>query len=72
MAAVRDLKSDTNKYYIAAVIIAQNWSTSELGNMNDHIDLIFHFNMSPNKFNGFDEASQITLNKYIEGVLNDS
>lgn len=70
IAAVRELKEDSNKYYMTAVIIAQNWSASELGNIDDQIDLVFHFDMSPNKFNGFDEDSQIRMNKYIEGVLN--
>lgn len=69
IAAVRDLKEDSNKYHIMAVIIAQNWSALELENIDDQIDLIFHFDMSPNKFNGFDEDSQIQLNKYIEGIL---
>jgi hypothetical protein len=71
IAAIQELKENSNIYYIMVVIIAQNWSASELGNINDRIDLIFHFNMSPNKFQGFDERTQIGLNKYIEGILND-
>ncbi|WP_204104842.1 MULTISPECIES: hypothetical protein [Spirulina sp. CCY15215] len=70
IAAIDELQEDANIYYIMAVIIAQNWSASELGNINNRIDLIFHFNMSPNKFQGFDEKTQIDLNKYIEGILN--
>jgi hypothetical protein len=27
--------------------------------------------MNPNKFMGFDEDSQIMLNKYVQGVLDD-
>lgn len=69
IATVRELKEDLNKYYMTAVIIAQNWSTAELDNIDDQIDLIFHFDMSPNQFNGFDEISQIRLNKYREGIL---
>lgn len=71
MAAVRELQDDANKYHIAAVIIAQNWAASELGNIDKQIDLIFHFDMNPNIFNGFDESSQIMLNKYVEGILSD-
>ncbi|MDM8565070.1 hypothetical protein QUF74_05400 [Candidatus Halobeggiatoa sp. HSG11] len=70
MAAIHDLKKDLNKYHMTAVIIAQNWSATELGNIDNQIDLIFHFNMSPNTFNGFDEDSQVKLNKYIEKILN--
>ncbi len=69
IAAVRELKDDPNKYHFLAVIIAQNWSAIELGNIDDQIDFIFHFDMNPNKFNGFDEDSQIKLNKYIEDIL---
>ena len=69
IAAVKDLKEDSNKYYIATVIIALNWSTSELGNIQDQIDKVFYFDMNPNKFVGFDETTQIELNKYIQGIL---
>ena len=70
MAAVSKLKADDNSYHIIAVIIAQNWSVSELGNINAQIDRIFHFNMNPNKFLGFDDGPSIELNKYIQGILN--
>jgi hypothetical protein len=69
IAAVRELKDDENRYHMIAVIVARNWSISELGNIDNQIDKVFHFNMNPNKFVGFDEASQIELNKYIQGVL---
>jgi hypothetical protein len=32
---------------------------------------IFYFERSPNNFEGFDDESQIKLNKYIESILND-
>lgn len=70
MAAVSDLKSDDSSYHILAVIIAQNWSISELGTINAKIDRVFHFNLNPNNFLGFDNETQIKLNKYIQGVLN--
>ncbi len=69
IAAIRELKEDTNKYHMTAVIIARNWSPAELINIDDQINMVFHFDMSPNKFDGFDEESQIKLNKYIEGIL---
>ena len=71
MAAVRELQESENRYYIATVIIALNWSLSELGNIREKIDRIFHFNMDPNRFVGFDEDAQITLNKYVWEILND-
>ena len=69
IAAVRELKEDRSRYHMIAVIIALNWSVTELGNINDQIDKVFHFNMNPNKFRGFNESSQIQLNKYIQGIL---
>lgn len=68
--AIRDLKEHGDKYRIIAVIIAINWSATELKNIGDMVDKIFYFNVNPNKFLGFDESSQIELNKYIQGVLN--
>lgn len=70
IAAVRELKEDAHRYHMMAVIIARNWSISELGNIDEQIDLIFHFDLNPNKFIGFDESTQIKLNRYIEGILN--
>jgi hypothetical protein len=70
IAAVRELKEDESKYYIVAVIVALNWSISELKNINNQIDKVYHFNVNPNKFIGFDDASQIDLNRYIQGILN--
>jgi hypothetical protein len=54
---------------ILVVIIAANWSESEISNMGDSIELMFHFNMAPNKFMGFDDDSQIKLNKYVAKLL---
>ncbi|MBS9393557.1 MAG: hypothetical protein HEQ30_10530 [Dolichospermum sp. OL01] len=70
IAAVIKLKEDDSKYYIVAVIVALNWSISELENINNQIDKVYHFNVNPNKFIGFDDASQIDLNRYIQGILN--
>ncbi len=70
IAAVRELKEDESKYYIVAVIVALNWSISELENINNQIDKVYHFNVNPNKFIGFDDASQIDLNRYIQCILN--
>ncbi|MCT7977875.1 hypothetical protein [Laspinema olomoucense] len=70
MAAVSKLKADDSRYHIIAVIIAQNWSVSELGNINAQIDRVFHFNMNPNNFLGFDDSTQIEFNKYIQKILN--
>jgi hypothetical protein len=69
IAAINDLKPASGSHRIIVVIIAENWSAAELQTIGAQIDLIFHFNMSPNKFMGFDEAAQIRLNKYIASIL---
>ncbi|MDJ1179350.1 hypothetical protein PJF56_10785 [Roseofilum sp. BLCC_M91] len=69
MASIGELKDDPQSYYIIVVIVALNWSISELGNMQNKIDKLFHFNMNPNQFLGFDDCSQIELNKYIQDIL---
>ncbi|MDJ1172723.1 hypothetical protein [Roseofilum capinflatum] len=69
IAAIGELKDDPQIYHIIVVIVALNWSISELGNMENKIDKLFYFNMNPNQFLGFDDPSQISLNKYIQGIL---
>ncbi|MFN8483156.1 MAG: hypothetical protein U0768_08935 [Anaerolineae bacterium] len=69
ITAINDLKQEAHNYHIVAVVIAQNWSTSELSAMRDQVDRVFYFNMSPNKFVGFDEEAQIQLNRYIASIL---
>ncbi len=69
IAAIRALQEDKNKYYMVAVIVALNWSLSELENIDDQIDKVFHFDVNPNKFLGFDEGAQIELNQYIRNIL---
>lgn len=49
--------------------MAENWSASEIVSMDNQIDIIFHFNMNPNKFVGFDQESQVKFNKYLEKIL---
>jgi len=51
------------------VIVAENWSASEITNIDAQIDMIFHFNMNPNKFMGFNEEAQIKFNKYMATIL---
>jgi len=52
-----------------SAILYQITIISELGNIGDRIDRVFHFDMNPNNFLGFDTTTQIELNKYIQGIL---
>lgn len=67
--AITDIKAAAPKCRIVVVISAQNWSPRELESISNQIDQVFYFNMSPNSFVGFDDASQIELNRYVEAVL---
>ena len=69
LAAISDIKKELDNYHIVVIIVAENWSVSEIATITGEIDQIFHFNMSPNKFVGFDDDAQIKLNKYIEKIL---
>ena len=68
-AAISDIKLEIKNHRIAVVIIAENWSVNEIKKIDDAIDIVFHFNISPNMFHGFDEESQIKLNQYIERIF---
>jgi hypothetical protein len=72
ITAIAELSGSDEQYCVAAVIIAQNWSPSEIDAMSTKIDAIFHFNMSPNEFLGFDEDAQVRLNRYIASILGGS
>ncbi len=67
MNAISDIQSAN--CFIVVVIIAENWSVHELETIQNQIDLVFHFNMNPNVFMGFDQAKQVQLNQFIEKVL---
>lgn len=69
LSAIADIKKELDNYHIAVIIVAENWSVAEISTITNEIDQIIHFNMSPNKFHGFDDDFQIPLNKYIENVL---
>jgi len=69
MSAITDIKNDVKNHHLIVVIIAENWSPTELVTIDESIDIIFHFNMNPNQFVGFDEETQQKLNKYIESLF---
>jgi hypothetical protein len=69
VAAIDDITFKERSVKFALIIVAENWSPSELRSIQDKIGIVFHFNMNPNRFHGFDEKSQIALNKYIENLF---
>lgn len=70
VAAISDIKESAgSSIKFIVVIIAENWSEAEVENIRDRIDLVFHFDMSPSTFDGFDEASQQSLNRLFQGIM---
>lgn len=69
ISAITDIKAEQKNDHIVVVIIAENWSPREIETIDNSIDVIFHFNSSPNAFEGFDENSQVKLNQYIEKIF---
>jgi hypothetical protein len=70
MSAIADIRQEMQNPHLVVVIIAENWSPEELNTIDKTIDIVFHFNMNPNKFAGFDDETQQKLNKYIESLFN--
>lgn len=70
LMAIQTLKQHVSGCKIIVIIVAENWSVSEIENLDNLVDLIFHFNMNPYIFEGFDDESQIKLNKFVGGILN--
>ena len=69
ITAISGLDDGVDNFHIIGVIIAVNWSASELKVIVTHLDMVFHFNMSPNQFTGFDEEAQIRLNRFVSTIL---
>jgi hypothetical protein len=70
ISAITEIKKEMAVPHLIVVIIAENWSPEELAIIDSSIDIIFHFNMNPNQFTGFDDEAQQKLNKYIESLFN--
>jgi hypothetical protein len=70
ISAITEIKKERAKPHLVVVIIAENWAPEELTIIDSSIDIIFHFNMNPNQFTGFDDEAQQKLNKYIEYLFN--
>ena len=54
---------------IAFLIIAQNWASEEIAQLEKVYEHVFYFDQNPNTFLGFDDANQVEMNKLIERVL---
>ena len=64
-----DIQSSFTDPVIASVIIAENWSETEIDEQTVKHGTVFHFDESPNNFAGFDRVSQRKLNELVEKVI---
>lgn len=69
ITAISALGTQLQSRRVVVVIIAANWSSSEIETIGSHIDMVFHFDMPPNQFLGFDETAQIRMNRFVESIL---
>jgi hypothetical protein len=69
-SAISDISSEDPTCHFAVIIIAENWSPIELKSIENNIDIVFHFNINPNTFVGFDDKAQIKFNQYIKRLFN--
>lgn len=69
ITAVNNIKSNFPTAHIAVVIVATNWSNSEIASILKDIDIVFHFDMNPNELSILDDDSQREINIYIERIL---
>lgn len=72
ITAISALGAQIPSRRVVVVIIAANWSASEIATIGSYIDMVFHFDMAPNQFLGFDEDAQIRMNRFIESLLGDT
>ena len=70
LTAIREIKLEYPDSHVAVVIIAENWSSDEMGSISGLVDTVFHFQQNPNTFLGVDDSAQIRLNRYIGDILN--
>jgi hypothetical protein len=64
-----DILASHSNAVIAFVIIAQNWSNEELRQLEKVYEHVFYFDQNPNTFIGFDDESQVEMNKLVERIL---
>ena len=69
MTAITETRQADTACLIIVVVISDNWSTREVQNLTGNVDCLFHFNVNPNLFQGFDEVTQISLNTKISAML---
>lgn len=71
LSAITDIKKERDDFHIAAVIVAENWASSAMTVIDNVIDIIFHFDMSPIQFVGFDDEAQVKFNRYIKDIFDE-
>lgn len=69
VTAIAETRERVSTSVICLVIVAKNWSPREIESIEGLIDYVFYFDENPNAFTGFDDATQIKLNLFIQELL---
>jgi hypothetical protein len=69
VTAVTETREIVADSVICLIIIAKNWSPREIESIEGLIDTVFHFDVNPNIFSGFDDGNQVKLNLFIQEIL---
>lgn len=68
-SAMRTVKFANANDFLIAVIVAQNWSEREAISIQQLVDHVVIFKLSPNEFTEFDSEEQIRLNSFMASLL---
>jgi len=69
VTAVSETREIVKNAAICLIIIAKNWSPREIEGIEGLIDYVFYFDENPNAFGGFNDATQVRLNLFIQELL---
>lgn len=69
LSAINTARAASPQDYLVVVIVAQNWSRREAENLQEMVDHLILFEISPGEFKTFDNVTQNDFNKFIESVF---
>lgn len=69
MSAITSAKSSGSNDYLAVIIVAKNWSRREARAIEEAVDYLVNFEISPSEFIEFGSSEQESLNQFVSNVL---
>lgn len=68
-SAISAAKNNSAEDYLAIVIIARNWSSREIDELREKVDLIVALDVNPSDFSQFDKENQTRFNNFLAEIL---